>query len=108
MHIDDILVAAINHADSGDNTIVAALGAGKRIVVLSVMVRADAAVDVRFEDGAGGTAFTGQIPLTAVGDGFTHSGGMMPLWLCSENTLLNMELSGAVNVHGTVTYLTIG
>lgn len=98
---------AINVASSGDNTIVAAAGAGKRIAVWSVMVTSDGTVDVRFEDGAAGTAITGQIPLQAR-EGFTYSaGGLVPLWVGSANTLLNLELSAAVNVHGHLSYSVI-
>lgn len=96
--------ADINDASSGDNTIVAAVGAGKRIAVWAVLVVSDGTVDVRFEDGAGGTAFTGQIPLQAR-EGFAHAaGGLVPLWVGSANTLLNLELSAAINVHGHVSY----
>jgi hypothetical protein len=99
--------ADINDASSGDNTIIAAQAAGKRIAVWAVMVVSDGTVDVRFEDGAGGTAFTGQIPLQAR-EGFTYSaGGMVPLWVGSAATLLNLELSAAINVHGSVSYSVI-
>jgi hypothetical protein len=99
--------ADINDASSGDNTIVAAAGAGKRIAVWSVLVVSDGTVDVRFEDGAGGTAFTGQIPLQER-EGFSYSaGGIVPLWIGSANTLLNLELSAAINVHGHVSYSVI-
>jgi hypothetical protein len=96
--------AAINHSTSGDNTIVAAAGVGKRIAVWSVLLVSDGTVDVRFEDGAGGTALTGQIPLEQF-RGFSYSaGGLVPLWIGSANTLLNLELSAAVNVHGHLSY----
>lgn len=100
----DYKYADINDSTSGNNTIVAAQGAGKRIAVWSVMVVSDGTVDVRFEDGAGGTAFTGQIPLQER-EGFTYSaGGLVPLWVGTANTLLNLELSAAVNVHGHLSY----
>lgn len=99
--------ADINDSTSGDNTIVASAGAGKKIAVWAVMVVSDGTVDVRFEDGAGGTAFTGQIPLQAR-EGFTYtSGGIVPLWVGTAATLLNLELSAAVNVHGSVSYSVI-
>lgn len=99
--------ADINDAVSGDNTIVAAQAAGKRIAVWSVLIVSDGTVDVRFEDGAGGTAFTGQIPLQ-VREGFTYSsGGLVPLWVGSAATLLNLELSAAINVHGSVSYTVV-
>lgn len=96
--------ADINDATSGNNTIIAAQGAGKRIAVYSVIVMSDGTVDVRFEDGAGGTAFTGQMPLQER-EGFTYNGGLIPLWVGSANTLLNLELSAAIRVHGHVSYV---
>lgn len=99
--------ADINDSTSGDNTIVAAAGAGKRIAIWAVALVSDGTVDVRFEDGAGGTAFTGQIPLQSR-EGFTYTaGGLVPLWVGSANTLFNLELSAAVNVHGSVSYTVI-
>ena len=102
--IPEIKNAPINDSASGDNTIVAAVS-GKRIAVLGVLVISDGAVDVRFEDGAGGTAKTGQMPLRA------REGFVLPVggpesywWIGTANTLLNLELSAAVNVHGLVSY----
>lgn len=98
--------AAISAASSGDNTIVAAAAAGIKIKVLAVLLVVSGDVDVRFEDGAGGTALTGVISLAADGNGF-----VLPLafpgfhWLeTSAATLLNLELSGAVQVSGCIVY----
>ena len=100
----DYKYADINDATSGNNTIVVAQAAGKRIAVWSIMVVSDGTVDVRWEDGAGGTAFTGQVPLQAR-EGYTYSaGGLVPLFVGSAATLLNLELTAAVNVHGHVAY----
>jgi hypothetical protein len=99
--------ADINDSTSGNNTIVAAAGAGKRIAVWSILIVSDGTVDVRWEDGAAGTAFTGQVPLQAR-EGYTWTaGGIVPLFVGSANTLLNLELSAAVNVHGGVSYTVI-
>ena len=96
--------ADINDAGSGDNTIIAAAGASKHIAVWSVFLISDGTVDARWEDGAAGTAITGQVPLQ-VREGYSYSaGGLVPLWVGSANTLLNLELSAAVNVHGSVSY----
>jgi hypothetical protein len=109
LHVDPLplsttwLYADINDASSGDNTIIAATES-KKIAVWSVLLVSDGTVDARFEDGAGGTAFTGQIPLQAR-EGFSHTaGGLVPLWVGTANTLLNLELSDAINVHGSVAY----
>jgi hypothetical protein len=96
--------ADINDASSGDNTIVAAAGAGLTIAVLGYHLVSDGTVDVRWEDGAGGTAFTGQMPFQAR-EGISAGYGFQPMWVGSANTLLNLELSAAINVHGQVSYV---
>lgn len=100
----DVKSADINDSTSGNNTIVAAAGAGIRIAVLGCMIISDGTVDVRWEDGASGTAKTGQIPLQAR-EGFVMPIGPQPWFVGSANTLLNLELSAAVNVHGIVSYV---
>lgn len=96
--------ADINDATSGDNTIVAAQGAGLRIAVLGYHLVSDGTVDVRWEDGAAGTAFTGQMPFQAR-EGIVAGYGFQPMWVGTANTLLNLELSAAINVHGQVSYV---
>ena len=96
----------INTATSGDNTLVAAAGSGNKIRVLQVFLMSDGTVDTRFESGAGGTALTGQVPLIA------NIGYVLPFspigWFeTAANTLLNLELSGAVNVHGVLAYVVV-
>lgn len=96
--------AAISGATSGNNTLVAAAGAGNSIVVTSLFIVAAGDVDVRFEDGAGGTALTGVMSIAA------NSGFVLPHnpdgWFeTSDNTLLNMELGGAVQVSGALNYV---
>ena len=87
---------------NGDNTIIAA-SAGKKIAVWAIVIVSDGTTDVRWEDGAG-TPLTGQVPLQ-VREGYSISaGGMVPLLLCSSNTLLNLELTATVLVHGWVSY----
>ena len=97
-----VTFAAVSASSSGDNTLVAAV-TGKKIRVLQVFLLAAAAVDVRFEDGAGGTALTGVMSLAANG------GFVMPFseigWMeGSAATLLNLELGGAVQVSGVIAY----
>jgi len=97
--------AVISGATSGDNTIVAAV-ADKKIKVLSVFLIAATAVAVRFESGAGGTALTGVMSIGATG-GFVLPPPADPTnhWFeTGVNTLLNMELGGAVQVSGAITY----
>jgi hypothetical protein len=92
----------IDHAVSGDNTLVAAQ-TGKRIIVHQLFLVAAGAVNVRFESGAGGTALTGQMNFAANGGialPFSEQG-----WFeTAQGALLNLELSGAVSVDGALKY----
>jgi hypothetical protein len=98
---------AINAGGAGDNGIIGAQAAGKRIAVWAVFIVSDGVTDVRFEDGAGGTAYTGQVPCEAR-EGYTWSaGGIVPLWVGTAAQTLNMELSAAVQVHGSVSFTVI-
>lgn len=94
--------AVIDAATSGDNTLVAAV-ASKKIRVLALWLVSAGTVNVRFESGAGGTALSGQANLVA------NTGFVLPFnpagWFeTASNTLLNLELSGAVSVDGSLTY----
>lgn len=98
--------AIIDAASSGDNTLVSAAGAGKKIRVTSAFLVSAGTVNVRFESGAGGTAMSGQMNLVA------NTGFVLPFnphgWFeTAENTLLNLELSGAVSVDGSLTYVEV-
>ena len=95
----------IDHATSGDNTILSAV-VSRKIRVLSCFLVSAGAVNVRFESGASGTALTGQMNLT------TNSGFVLPFnpvgWFeTASNTLLNLELSGAISVDGSLTYVEV-
>lgn len=96
--------AVINCSTSGDNTIVSAV-AGKKVRVLAVLIVSDGTVDTRFESGASGTALTGQMPLL-VNTGYAIS-NPWGLFETGSNTLLNLELSAAINVHGFVSYIEV-
>ena len=98
--------AVINCAASGDNTIVAAVS-GKKIAVYAILLTANGTVNVRFEDGAGGTAKTGVVELQAR-EGYAIA--VSPpayLFIGTANTLLNLELSAAIGVDGFVSYMEI-
>lgn len=98
--------AVIDNATSNNNTLVAAV-TGKRIRVLSLVLVATAAVLVRFEGGADGTALTGQMSLAGAGDGFVLGFNPAGWFETAASTLLNMELSGAVSVDGCLTYIEV-
>ena len=97
--------AKIDGATSGNNTLVAAVS-GKKIRVISLFVVSAGIVNVRFEDGAGGTALTGQMNLVA-NTGFAlpyNPGGWFET---TAATLLNMELSAAISVDGSLSYIEV-
>jgi hypothetical protein len=97
--------AVIDHATSGDNTIVAAV-ASKKIRVLACFLVAAGTVTVRFESGASGTAKTGQMNLVA-NTGFVLPFNPVGWFETAVNTLLNLELSGAVSVDGCLVYVEV-
>jgi hypothetical protein len=96
--------AKIDAASSGDNTLVAAV-AGKKIRVLAAFfTMTGTAVTIRFEDGAGGTALTGQMGPTA-GQTIVLPFNPVGWFETSDATLLNMELSGSQSVDGALVYI---
>lgn len=97
--------AAISGATSGDNTLVAAVS-GKKIRVISMFLITAGAVDIRFEDGAGGTALTGVMSFPANG-GIALDDNETGWFETSAATLLNMELGAAVQVSGAITYVEV-
>jgi len=96
--------AKIDAASSGDNTLVAAV-TGKKIRVLALFATmTGTAVTIRFEDGAGGTALTGQMGPTA-GQTIVLPFNPVGWFETSAATLLNMELGGAQSVDGALVYI---
>jgi hypothetical protein len=78
----------------------------KKIRVLSLFLVAAGTVTARFESGAGGTAKTGQMNLVA------NTGFVLPYnpsgWFeTASNTLLNLELSAAISVDGSLSYIEV-
>ena len=96
---------AVDVNSSGDNTLVAAVS-GKRILVIGCVLIAAGTVSIRFESGAGGTPISGVMDLTT-NSGFTAPLGIPGWGRTATNTLLNLELSGAVKVSGMLVYVEI-
>ena len=102
----EVKKVAIAASGSGDNTIVAAV-TGKKIRVVSLFFICGGTVNVRFESGAGGTALTGVMPFIA------QTGMVLPMnedgWFAdtAAGALLNMELSAAVSVAGSLSYIEV-
>lgn len=98
--------AVISGNTNGDNTVVAAV-TGKKIAAYALVLTAAAAVNVRFESGAGGTALTGVMTL-AQGVPLVLPLGPAAWFETAAGALLNMELSAGVQVSGAVLYLAEG
>lgn len=98
--------AVISAASSGDNTIVAAAGAGIKIRVVAYSLVCAAATTTRFESGASGTALTGQMSFAANG-GISAPYNPDGWFETADNTLLNLELSAANQVSGHLTYVEV-
>jgi hypothetical protein len=97
--------AVIDLAGSGDNTILAAV-ASKKIRVLALFLISAGTVNVRFESGASGTALTGQMNLVA-NAGFVLPYNPLGWFETASATLLNLELSAAISVDGSLTYVEV-
>lgn len=97
----------ISCASSGNNTIIAAV-ASKKLRVLSFVLNGAATVNWKFQDGAGGTDLTGLMPIVGGVLG-VYSIPFCPVgWFeTTANTLLNLNLSGAVQVSGWLTYVEV-
>lgn len=92
----------ISAASSGDNTLLAAV-TGHKIRVHSYVLVAAGAVTAAFESAASGTALTGDMSLitgTPLVVPFEREGHFETV----AGELLNLELGGAVQVSGHLTY----
>lgn len=97
--------ATIAASSSGNNTLIAAV-TSKKIRVLAAAFMANGSVNAKFQSGAGGTDLTGLFYMVA------NTGGVLPYnpvgWFeTGSNTLLNLNLSGAVAVGGCITYVEV-
>lgn len=94
--------AAVNTA-AGDYTVVAAV-TGKRIRVLAGMIAVDADQTISFEDGTGGTALTGLIPLTGDERQLVMPYAPTGHFQTSAGTLLNLTQGGTDDIDGYIVY----
>lgn len=97
--------AAISASTSGNNTLVAAV-TSKKIRVLAVYLTANGTVNAKFQSGASGTDLTGLAYEVA------NSGLVLPFnpvgWFeTASNTLLNLNLSAAIAVGGSIVYVEV-
>lgn len=104
-----ITTAAINTASSG-NVEVVALNGSDLIYVCGIDVIADGALDVQLIYGTGTACATGETDMTGPW-GFAANGGLVkanaghPQWIVPAGNALCVELGGAVQLSGSVTYV---
>ena len=98
--------ATIAAASSGNNTIVAAV-TSKKIRVLGWNMVANGAVNAKWQSGAGGTDLTGLYYCAAAGGGISVPFNPVGWFETGSNTLLNLNLSGAVAVGGCLVYVEV-
>ena len=104
---ENMLRFAAEPALSGDNIIVAAQGAGRRIAVFGYALQGGGTVTAKFTDGASGTQLSMAWSFL-VREHTENPPGRQPLWIGTANTALILNLSGATAVGCEVTYLIIG
>lgn len=97
----------VNASTSGNNTLLAAQGAGNKIQVHGGMLIAASGVTVTFQSGAGGTGLTGPMPFGANSGFAVPNMGVGIMGPTAANTLLNMVLGAAVQVGGVLAYTVI-
>lgn len=98
--------AAISASSSGNNTLVAAV-TGKKIRVLAYNLIGNGAVNIKFQSGAGGTDLTGLKYIAAAGGGLCAPFNPVGWFETASNTLLNLNLSGAIAVGGELVYIEV-
>ena len=97
--------ATIAASASGNNTIVAAVTA-KKVRVLAVQLTANGSVTAKWQSGAGGTDLTG-LAYLVVNTGYVLPYNPAGWFETASNTLLNLNLSGAIAVGGSITYIEV-
>jgi hypothetical protein len=104
MILDDLKSAAVSCAASGDNTIIAAPGAGKQLVIDHLNFIVTSAVAVTFKSGS--TSLSGAYPFDtkqaiALDNAMQAEKGVIT---CGVNEAFIINLGGAVQVSGFVRY----
>lgn len=100
--LTQVRFASVDVATAGDNTIVAGV-AGRRIQLVHYLLNPQGAVNLFWRDGAGGAALSGTIVFGAAG--FLDTGNAEGLLATSDGNALVLNLSGAVQVSGHISYM---
>jgi len=101
----EVLFDTINVATAGDNEILAAPPATKRIVVVHYLLNPQGAVNLYWRDGAGGAALCGTLAFGAAG--FLEVSYRDGVLGTSDGTALVLNLSAVVQVSGHIAYLLV-
>lgn len=102
-NVPNLLTAAISNNTNGDNTIVAAPGAGLRLLVWHVDLVAAAAVNVTLKSGAA-TSLSGAYPLQAAGSSMALDFPAHAPLPIGTNLAFIINLSSATFIYGLVLY----
>ena len=101
--VDLLRTAFADPSSSGDSQIVAAPGAGFKIVVFGYqIVNGGTANNVRFRSATNSIT---SLKALAINGGTNVKPGVIPLFECNANEALNINLSGATAVGVDVQYL---
>lgn len=100
--VDELTQVAINCAGNGDNTIVAAVAA-QTIRVYGFVFFVAGVVNAKWKNGAG-TDFHPALPFLGNGASWMLPRDGKPWLTCSTNTALILNLSGAIQVSGSLYY----
>lgn len=97
----------ISFNTSGDNTLVAATGAGTRIRVINVVLISSGTVSVQFFSGAAGTSLSGALPLTAQVGFAPGEAPKYGYFDTGTNKDLVLNLNANTQVSGWLVYTTV-
>lgn len=97
--------ATIAASASGNNTIVAAV-TSKKIRVIAAQLVSNGTVNVKWQSGAGGTDITG-LAYLVVNTGYVLPYNPAGWFETAVTTLLNLNLSAAIAVGGSITYIEV-
>lgn len=100
----------VNATADGDNTVIAAPGAGKRLVIVSFQLQITAvAVTLTLRSGAAGTIHATFSGVAAGVQTFTFRGDRdSPAFICDANTAFNINNGVALDTLGFVVYMIEG
>jgi hypothetical protein len=102
--LSEVQFGVINLVATG--TLVAAQGAGVKIRIVGLFLVSTAANGLTFKSAAGGTALTGAMALPANGS-LVLPFNPMGYFETAANALLELSLSGATQVSGTLQFVTV-